>query len=91
MRHMANEATPHTTPPDDFAPDWAERETMWQEEVGREVTRIAKNLSTPTGLDDFDRAWNLLARDRPNKPAHKCPLRRRLIKKFFHKLYEMNI
>jgi hypothetical protein len=57
-----------------------------QEEEAREVTRLAREIEMPTGIEPFDRAWKALSRDRPQVPPERCPLRRKLIKKFIAEL-----
>ena len=74
--------------PDDYLPDFpaADRRSFWADEVGRNVTKMAKKCKGQTGIEDFDHAWRLLTEDRPNKPAEKCPLRRKLVRRFYHEL-----
>jgi hypothetical protein len=71
--------------PDSFAPEFSrsQRRELWQDEVGEEVTRVAREGPLPSGDAEFDEAWSLLSEDRPEVPAEECRLRRRLIRKWF--------
>lgn len=60
-----------------------QRRIFWQEEVGEETTRVAKDGPVPSGDEDFDRAWRHLSNDRPEVPPEECMLRRKLIRKYF--------
>ena len=60
-----------------------DRTQLWREEVAEVTTRVAKEGPVPSGSAEFDRAWRLLSEDRPQVPPQKCPLRRKLIRKFF--------
>lgn len=59
----------------------------WPEDLKRErLSELIQELPVPTGIEDFDRAWRALAADRPDVPAHRCPYRRTLVKKFYDRL-----
>lgn len=61
----------------------------WPEDLKRErVTELVKEIDPPVGVDEFDHAWEALAKDRPRVPAYRCPYRRALIKEFYDQLYD---
>ena len=78
--------------PDDFAPGQPRelRRELWDEVVTDLTTEIAQAVGSELPLadtpPDFKRAWTLLARDRPEVAAENCTMRRRLIRRFFHRL-----
>jgi hypothetical protein len=59
----------------------------WPQDLKRDrLTEIIKQVEPPVGLKEFDSAWESLAKDRPGIPAHRCPYRRALVKKFYNQL-----